>query len=248
MKSIFLTFYLFVFLSIFNYSQSHRVYFSVGHNFPTSKAVLGNFQTNGSYNQYISTYSEGIVYQGGYQFAVIDNLLLDLNFNYLPGYKDEKYFTESDGGYLSYSNSFFSFAPCINIKIPIGKLEPYTKFGFSINFIKFETKRESGNPFSNITYTNTYKGNATVGIVGGLGVNFLFDKTITGFIETQLNSFTYYPNELEQTAIYFDGTKITTKYELKENGNTNSSTEKVIPSQDFPFNSLAIIVGLRLVL
>ena len=248
MKFVFLIFYLFTFLSIFNYSQSHRVYFSVGHNFPTSKAVLENFQTNSSYNQYISTYSEGIVYQGGYQFAVIDNLLLDLNFNYLPGYKDEKYFSESDGGYLSYSNSFFSLAPCINIKIEIEKLEPYTKFGFSINFIKLETKRESGNPFSNISFSNTYKGNATFGLVGGLGINFLFDKTITGFIETQLNSFTYYPTELEQTAIYSNGTKITTNYELKENVNTNSTNENVIPSQDFPFNSLAIIVGLRLVL
>ena len=71
-------------------------------------------------------------------------------------------------------------------------------------------------------------------------------KKIIGFIETQLNSFTYYPTELEESYI-FNGTKITNKYELSENGNTYSITN-VIPSQDFPFNSIGLILGLRLVL
>jgi hypothetical protein len=246
MKSIFLIFCVFSLLTLMSSAQSHRVYFSVGHNFPTSKAVLGSFQSNYSFNQFISTYSEGIVYQGGYQFALIENLLFDINFNYLPGYKDEKYYLESDGSYASYSNSCFSFIPSVNIKIEIGKLEPYTKFGFSVNFIKLETRRKSGNIFSNGDLNFKYKGGATLGFVGGAGINFLFDKTIIGFIEAQLNSFTYYPTELEESYIY-NGTKITNKYELKENENTNS-IDNIIPSQDFPFNSLGIIAGLRFVL
>jgi len=228
------------------FPQSHRVYFSVGHNFPTAKAVLGNFQTNNSYHQYISTYSQGIVYQGGYQIAAIENLLFDLNFNYLPGYKDEKYYIESDGGYSSYSNSYFSLAPSVNIKFEIGKFEPYTKFGFSVNFISIETKRESGNPFSNVNFSYKYKGNATFGFVGGIGINFLFDKTIIGFIETQLNSFTYFPNELEHTAVYSDGTKVTQKYKLREDVDDNSTQDYILPTQDFTFNSLGLIIGLRL--
>ncbi len=230
------------------YSQAHQVYSGVGYNIPTTTAVLGNTQTDNSFQQNISTFSEGIVYQGGYQFAVNNNFILDLNINYLSGLTDEKYQIDSDGGYLSYTNSNISISPSINIKFDVGSFSPYTKFGFSINFISLDIKRESGNILSNVSFDFSYKSNYTLGLVGGIGVNFRFDKSFVGFVEAQLNSFTYYPDELKLTENFSNGAKITTIYQLEEKVDEASNDDNIIPSQDFPYSSVGIIVGLRIVL
>jgi len=234
-------------LSRSNFSQTHQIYFSAGYNIPTTTAVLGNFQSNNSYKQYISTYSEGIAYQGGYQFGITNNFAIDLNFNYLPGFKNEKYFVASDGGYSSYTNSNISISPSINIKLDIGNFSPYTKFGFSVSFIKLDGEYKYVDNFDIIFSEYSYKGNIALGFVGGIGVNYLFDQSFIGFLEAQLNSITYYPSELQLTQIFRDGTKNTTIFQLQESLDQTSS-ENIIPSQDFPFSSFGLIIGLRIVL
>jgi hypothetical protein len=225
-------------------SQSHQVYFSAGYNIPTATVVIGSYYSNGITQQTISTYSEGIVYQGGFQFSFSENFLLDLNFNYLPGYEDESYHMNSSGANWSYSNSNFSISPTINIKFNVGNISPYTKFGFSINIISLEQNQESGSIFSNSTSNYSYKGDLTFGFVGGIGLNLLFDKTFNLFLEAQLNSFTFYPDELTITQTSSDGTKIVNHYYLKENANS----ENEIGAQDFPFSSIGLLAGIRIVL
>jgi hypothetical protein len=230
-----------------SFAQSHRIYFSAGYNIPTTTAVIGNFQSNDSYQQYISTYGEGISYQGGYQFSVTNNFAIDLNFNYLPGFKNGKYFVKSVAGDWSYTNSNISISPSINIKFDIGNFSPYTKFGFSVNSISLNTKRGRGG-LQNMAYDFSYKEDFTLGIVGGLGINYSIDKTFVGFVEAQLNSITYYPDEMEETAYYNDGSKVTTKYKLEDKVNIDLNSGNILPSQDFPFSSFGLIIGLRIVL
>jgi len=244
MKFVFFLLSAVMFLTTAISSQSHLVYFSAGYNVPTATAVLSSSQSSGLTQQTISTYSEGIVYQGGYQFAATENFLLDINFNYLPGYKDEKYYSNSNGVYWTYTNSDFSVSPTINIKFNTGNISPYTKFGISVNFISLEMNQESGGTFSNSSSNYSYKGDFTLGLVGGIGLNLLFDKTFILFLEAQLNSFTYYPEELTITSTSSNGTKITDHYYLKE----TASGDDEIGARAFPFNSLGFIAGVRIVL
>jgi hypothetical protein len=244
MKIIFLLLSIVMFLSTEISPQSHLVYFSAGYNVPTTTAVISSSQSGGLTQQTISTYSEGIVYQGGYQFVATENFLLDVNFNYLPGYKDEKYYANSEGVYWSYTNSNFSVSPTINIKFNVGNISPYTKFGISVNFIHLEMNQESGGTFSNLNSNYSYKGRFTLGLVGGIGINLLFDKTFILFLETQLNSFTYYPEELTITQTSSNGNKITDHYYFKENANGDDE----IGARAFPFSSLGFMAGVRIVL
>ena len=62
-------------------------------------------------------------------------------------------------------------------KVDVGNFSPYTKFGFSINFISLDIKRASENNLSNSSFDFSYKSNYTLGLVGGIGVNYLFNKS-----------------------------------------------------------------------
>jgi len=244
MKVILLWFFSFLLFTITIFSQTHSIYFSSGYNIPTTTSVINNYSSKNSIPQFISTYSEGIVFQGGYQYTVFDNLALDINLSYLPGYENKKYLQETNGGYSLYSNSYISLSPTVNVKVNVGNFSPYTKFGISINIINLKTKWDPDNTYNSYEYL--YKGNITVGFVGGIGINYLFSKSFNFFLETQLNSLTYYPDELELTQYFNDGSKITDVYQLKEN--TISNDEGISAAVDFPFSSIGIILGLRLVL
>ena len=127
------TFFIF---SNFIYSQTHQVYGSFGYNFPTATAVIGSKVVNESLGLNLSTFSEGLVFQGGYLLGINNNFSLDLNINYLSGVKEEVYTSDNtNGDYFKYSNSNISISPSLNVKFSVGKFSPYTKFGVSFNFI-----------------------------------------------------------------------------------------------------------------
>lgn len=247
MKAISFLFGILFFLPTTVFTQKHSVYFGTGYTIPTTTSVIGSFHTETSTEQNLSTFSKGMVYQGGLQFSVTNNFLLELNVNYLPGFENEKFYTEWDGGYLSYTNSNLSIIPAINIKFDVGNFAPYTKFGVSINFINLKLNSESGNIYSNTKYEYKYSDNYSIGFVGGIGINFSLWQSFIIFTEAQINSLTYYPDKLEITE-NFGGTKVTTTYELKDKIEYNTSNENVRLKQEFPFSSIAIIAGIRYVL
>lgn len=228
-------------------AQKQSLYFCAGYNIPTTTSALGIFRTTTSVEQNLSTFSKGIVLQGGYQFAVTNNFKLDLNASYLFGRTDEKYDTQADGGYSSYTSSNFSLTPSLNIGFTEGIFAPYTKFGISINFISFDEKGESGNPFANDKSEYSYKDDFTIGFIGGIGTNLLIDQTFMCFIEFQLNSITFYPDELEVTENW-NGTKTTTVYYYVDKIDESMMDDNYRLKQDFPYSSIAIIAGLRYVL
>ena len=234
-------------LTISTFSQNHQAYFSAGYSIPTTTSVLStSHYDDQSFDQLVSTYSKGFMVNGGYQFVVNNNFILDLGLNYFFGNKHEKYFnTEVSNSY--YTNSSFSIVPTVNIKFDIGSFSPYTKFGCSFNLIKLQMDLDVIGS-TRFKYEYIYKGNVAIGFVGGIGVNYLFNQSLVGFIEAQLNSLTYYPSELQLTQILSNGEKNTTTIKLKENFDYNNTNEHVIPSEDFPFSSLSVILGLRVVL
>lgn len=226
-------------------AQTHQIYFGAGYSVPTTTGIIYTNQSIyiNDEGQEISTYAEGIIYNGGYQYNVTQNFQLDLNLGYLPGYKDEPFYTDFEGGFFRYTNSKFSVTPTISIKFDVGNISPYTKFGVSFNFIKLEMERKNSGYYSNVTYLYEYKKKFSLGLVGGFGLNLNFDKTISCFLEAQLNSFTHYPDELIITSFFSNGIMVEEKYKLKENA---SSSNNEIPAQEFPFSSLSFIVGLKL--
>lgn len=228
-------------------AQSHSVYFSGGYNIPTTTGDIGRFRTPTSVELNLSTFSKGVILQGGYQFAVTNNFKLDLNISYLFGLTDEIFNTESNGSYNSYTSSNFSLTPSLNIGFTEGIFAPYTKFGISINFISLDQTAESTNPFVNDDFVASFKDNFTLGFMGGIGTNLLFDQSFMGFIEVQLNSITFYPDRLEITETV-NGHKTTTVYELLEKIDESMFDDNVMLKQEFPYSSVAIIAGLRYVL
>jgi hypothetical protein len=236
-----------VLLSFVSFAQTHSVYFCGGYNIPTTTGVIGSFHTPVSVEQNLSTFSQGIVLLGGYQYSVTKNFKLDLNISYLFGLTDEKYNILSDGGYTSYTSSNFSLTPSLNIGFIEGIFAPYTKFGISINFITLDETGESTNPFVNDDIEYSYKNNFTIGFMGGIGTNLLFDQAVIGFIEVQLNSITFYPDELEVTANW-NGTKTTTVYNLVDKIDESMVEDNYSLKEDFPYSSIAINAGLRYVL
>jgi hypothetical protein len=231
------------------YSQTHNVYFSTGYDMPTTTEVIGRFHTTDSYSQNISTFAKSMDYKLGYQFAVTNNFILDLYISYMPGLKDEKFIVEDYpsadiGIYDVYSTSNIAISPNVQIKFDVGIFSPYLKAGCSINFIKLNEKLIEKSISDQPTRTYIYKGNSTLGLVGGIGTNVIISKTFIGFAEIQLNSLTYYPDKVEMTD-YFYHTKIV--YNLKENINYGSNDIAKL-KEDFPYSSIGFMLGMRIVL
>ena len=65
------------------------------------------------------------------------------------------------------------------------------------------------------------------------------------FTECQLNSITFYPDEVRYTDTE---TNTTVTLSAKEKINTNNSNESITLVEDFPFSSIGVIIGFRIVL
>ncbi len=251
MKLILYTICLFI-VSFNNFilSQTHQLYGSFGYNIPTTTSRIGSSFNSESIQFNLSTFSKGIVFQGGYIYAVNNNIQLDMNINYLLGVTNETYFSNEYDGLQwieRYSNSNFAFSPSIKIKSDIGDLSPYVRFGCSLNFIKIKEVYDLPSSFSYSNEEYVYSGNFSLGWGGGVGIDYVVGENYLVFTELQLNSLTFYPDKLEYTRI--DGnTRTTTIYHPKETlpgGNGYSGLEAII---DFPFSSIGILVGLRFIL
>jgi hypothetical protein len=228
-------------------SQTHQFYGSFGYNIPTTTAIIGTDFNSESIKFNQSTFSKGIVFQGGYIYAINNNIQLDMNINYLLGVTDETYYSnEYNGQQLirRYSNSNFAFSPSIKIKSDIGDLSPYVRFGCSLNFIKIKEEYDLPSSFSYSNEEYVYSGNFSFGWVGGVGIDYVIGENFLVFTELQLNSLTFYPDKLEYTRIDGD-TRTTTIYHPKDTlpgGTGYSGLNGLI---DIPFSSLGVLIGLR---
>lgn len=249
MKNYFILLGVLILFSTSLNSQTTAFYLSTGYSIPTTTSVIGNLYTGNTVEVNSATYAKGFIIQGGYQLIVNNNFVFDLNFNYLFGLKNKVYQTNYNGVQGTFSNSNFSMAPSVCLKFNVGIFSPYTKFGFSVNFISMAQKWETDNNWAT-TYKReySYKGDFSLGIIGGIGVDFQFDNTFILYIETQMNSMTYYPDEVEVTEFYSDGTKSKETYQFVNKVDENNSEENVALAYGFPYSSISFIGGVKIVL
>lgn len=244
---------IFILLNKFAVSQEHQIYGSTGYNFPTATVVIGKTHNYDIHNFNTDNFAKGAVLQLGYSYKFNNNLLLDLNVNYLFGVTNETYYSSFDawignvryfGLVRSYSNSNFSVSPSIVMMTSFGKFSPYIKFGGSINLISITELWD----YTEEQYTRElfYEGDLTLGWQAGIGMNYLWESVIM-FIEFQLNSLTYYPTEVKVIKTTSESTSETT-YELDDGFHPIFGFQEPRFVYDFPFSSLGILVGLRYVL
>ena len=112
-----------------------------------------------------------------------------------------------------------------------------------------KTASESDDIFRTIIYEYLYKSNYSFGWVAGIGLNFQFDASFISFVECQLNSITFYPDEIEITSIDIStGSRTTVTRYPKEKIIFENADESTTGVQGFPFSSVGIIMGFRYVL
>ena len=235
------------------FSQVHQFYLSVGSNFPTNTAIIGQFPDLESTKINKSSFSKGMVFQGGYGLGLTEILFLELNLNYLAGVTDEKYTSEIIDGTLypglsgeessaSYSNSNLSIAPSIKLKTNFGNFSPYVKIGVSINFITIKDKWINPPPrsyWTNVTTTKEYEysNDYTFGWVSGIGLSYLFLPGISVFGEFQINGITFWADEVKYNGEVYELTD-----ELPYGYPDNLNWAK----KDFPFSSIGVLIGLSI--
>jgi hypothetical protein len=233
------------------FSQIHQFYAGIGLTFPTNTAIIGQFSDLESTKINKSTFSKGMIFQGGYGLGITENLYLELNFNYLKGVTDEKYTSELIDGSMypgfsgqvssaSYSNSNFSITPTIKLKTSFGNFSPYVKIGASINFITIKDKWinpppryywANGPTTKEYEYSNDY----TLGWFSGLGLSYLILPGISAFSEFQINGITFWADEVK-----YNGEV----YELKDELPYGFPEDLGWAKKDFPFSSIGILIGL----
>jgi hypothetical protein len=236
--------------SSLNFSQTHQFYGSVGYNFPTTTALIGQYSNLESTKINTSSFSKGLVFQGGYSFGINENIMIDLNLSYLSGVSDENYYSIIDviqdpSGpryevrLRNYSNKNISITPSIKLKTSLGDFSPYLKFGASINFITIEDTWI--NPFisiwSNVPTTRKYiySNDYTLGWFSGIGLSYFIESGISVFSEFQINGITFYADEVEYNGQTF---------ELKDEIPYGFPDDLDWAKKDFPFSSMGVLIGL----
>jgi hypothetical protein len=248
MKTLFLLYFILIFLPTPAHTQSNTIYFGLGYNIPTTTSIIGSFVTADNVKLNLSTFAKGMVYQAGYQYSITNNFALDINVTYLDGPENEYYSRNEAYFYFeshsTYSSSNISISPSLLIKFDIGMFSPYTKFGFSVNFISLNREERSSGQLIGQNLNYSYSNNYTLGFVGGFGINLDLGKSYTGFLEAQLTSTSYYPDKVEVTELNESGIGVV-KNEYKLEDERNAGEEDVLLLQFYPFSAIAINMGLR---
>lgn len=240
------------------HSQTHQIYGSVGYNIPTATTVVGKIQNSEDYKISKAGFNKGIVLQAGYTYGINDNFQIDINAGYLFDAAEEIYYSSVQYFVIeneqtierkhtrSFSSSNFNISPSIIVNTKYGNFIPYLKFGGSINFIRITDKwinppyESQTDPFRNRDrgYNYNFKGDFILGWLAGIGINYILESSIL-FVELQLNSLTFYPDEVE-----FNGFN----YELESELDPYQYAKNYNPVRDFAFSSFGILAGIRLVL
>jgi hypothetical protein len=221
MKSFSFTFVLLLFVQ-HSISQTHQFYFAYGYNYPTATNIVGNANpTSNSYTAINGSFAKGPNIQLGYSFFITDNIGLDINYDYLIGFRGERIAPQSVHEYTEYDNKASSIIPSIIMKTNMGKLSPYIKFGTSISFV---TLRIDHSWNTRTVLENDY----SIGFSSSIGINCHFSQSIYLFTDLHLSSLTYYP----------------TKYSLYNKGILISSG--TIQNDAYPFSSIGLSFGVKL--
>ena len=232
---ILLSFFNFVFFITTTFAQNISLYGNVGYNFPMANKFIYSYTDNSS--EFIkSNYGEGLSTKLGATYFIFENFGLDLGFSYL--FSLDKFSNGNIGEVNEYfKNTNLSISPSIVIQSNFGKLIPYAKFGFSINFIKV-------NLFLNdLDYPSyEYSTDYTFGLNANVGLKYPIDNQIIIFTELSLSSLTLFADKV----IYNweeNGIKKSEEFELGTKF-VGTGIANLEAARDYPFSSLGISLGI----
>jgi hypothetical protein len=226
-KSLLFTFVLLFFVQ-HSISQTHQFYFAFGYNYPTATNSVGYDNSIGNYYTTINgSFAKGPNIQLGYSFFITDNIGLDINYNYLIGFRDERLAPQTVHNYTEYDNRASSIIPSVIMKTNLGNLSLYIKFGPSISFVKLRIKQYRFPPYSKSE--SVLENDYSIGFSSSIGIDCRLTQSFYLFTDLHLNSLTYYP----------------TKDSYYENGvliSSGSNQNDVA----YPFSSLGLSFGVKL--
>jgi hypothetical protein len=226
MKSFSFIFTLLFFVQ-YSISQIHQFYFAYGYNYPTATNSVGYDNSTGNYTTINGSFAKGPNIQLGYSFFITDNIGLDINYNYLIGFRNERLAPQSVHDYTEYDNRASSIIPSVIMKTNIGKLSPYVKFGPSIIFVTLRIKQYRFLPSSETeaVLENDY----SIGFSSSIGIDFRLTQTIYLFTDLHLSSLTYYPTK---DSYYNNGVLI-----------SSGSNQNDVA---YPFSSIGLSLGVKI--
>jgi opacity protein-like surface antigen len=242
MKNTTLFFFLIVFiLSSMSFAQ-YYVKLEGGYNLSLNSVNIGYdvIYNPGDYTYEAVTgsFGKGVNFSGTFGYDFCSNLGLELGLIYKLSNEFEQNVQGPNGNISdTWNGSFFGFTPTFVINAPLEKIKLFAKIGLLIALptSEIEIVNNSGE-----TQRATFSSGTDFGLSGGAGVLVPLSSKIDFIAEFVFVSFTWKPNEVEQT--YFDGTTETIKLEDEFNSNNENTQGPVF----IPFSNVGLNVGVKI--
>jgi hypothetical protein len=188
------------------------------------------------------SYGEGFRFgaTGGYMFSKYFGA--DFGFMYIIG----KSF-DGDGqnnAKLNFSGSGFLFVPGVIVSTGMEKIEPYSRLGIALGFLKQTiTSTAPNNEFN-----GTASGGISLGILAGVGAAYHVTRMFSIYGELTVLSLTQNPSTFEVTKQLVNGQTGPNqgkKFDYKDTFDVNNQAPNTLLSVRNPFSSVGISIGGR---
>lgn len=191
-----------------------------------------------TYEAVNGSFGKGVNFSGTFGYYFCSNVGLELGLIYKLSTEFEQNVQGPNGNISdTWNGSFFGFAPTFVINAPLEKIKLFAKIGLLIALPTSEIEIVN---ISGETQKATFSSGIDFGLSGGAGVLVPLSSKIDFIAEFVFVSFTWKPNEVEQT--YFDGTTETIKLEDKFNSNDENTQGPVF----IPFSNVGLNVGVKI--
>jgi len=278
MKKIILPLFLLFILSGTINSQGLYLRAGTGYGLPVATATIGEVYqvtydpSNANNSNTTSTkivsasYGTGLNFNFGVGYKFNENLIFDLNVQYLLGNK----FETSDGYYdmqfpgsesttNTTSSKGFMFNPAIIFSAGFGKAAPYGRFGLVVSSQTITDNESYYYDLDGVFQSEkiwVYNKGVALGYSAAVGMNWKLTEILDIFTEVNFISLTYYPSEGEMTkydsngsdllpSLYVVDKQINFEKTFDPSTPYDQSKPKVEPLKSFPFSTVSVQLGIR---
>jgi len=223
-----------------------------------------------------ASYGSGNDLNFAFGYKLNENLIIDLNFQYLMGrkFKTADNYTYTSGTYSYVDNDVTTTSakgifinPSLIFSAGFGKAAPYARFGFVFGSPTVTSENNAyynGDGIDSSVTRGEFKKGLAFGFQGAVGMNWKLSEKLDLFTEINFTGMTYYAGEYNITkSIYSSGSNVTddlinmplsqkqTIYKKKfdpSKVNIDSTKPHIASRESSPFSSLAFQAGIRFTL
>jgi hypothetical protein len=279
MKKLFFSLFLVFVLSGTINSQGIYLRAGTGYGLPVATGTIGemaqhtydpantNNPNSASAKVVSASYGAGMNFNLAFGYKFNENIIFDLNVQYLLGSK----FKTSDAYYdLEYPGSEtttnttsakgFLFNPAFIFTAGFGKAAPYGRFGLVVSSPTITDNESYYYDLDGVSQYNrtwVYNKGMALGYSAAVGMNWKLTEMLDIYTEANFISLTYYPAEGEMTKFDSNGSdnlpnlyvyQKQTKFERSYDplATTDINKPKIEALKSFPFSSASVEVGLRI--